>query len=745
MKIGSERMTADRWRRIEQLYHAALERDPGERTAYVADVCRGDDDSRMEVESLLLARETMKAPCDAVDDQERKRQEALLKAAALLELNPDFPGARIQAHDEEKIIEDNAAEEIKELGSGPRLEHFLKILDARGRAYLRLVTSLESQKAFAKIMEDFGRQGWFQFSGIPIESVPPLSPSATLRPPLLLQRERFLERVDFWEMEGFRRLDSLRKNQTKSSYSNPTEAELGSIGRYTRELREERRITELAAQRVKRTYEAAVAPATPGLPPPGSGSSSPPPAANGEPDSAKRPASRLWTFAIVISVAVASFAAALYIYRPHNRIGNVPATRSKPLEAGASLWAERQGEDLKIMWDLDSPEVAGATSGVLDINDGGTAQQIPMTADQVRFGSLLYSPMSDRVSVRLTALKDNRSTKEESVLVLLREPAQPRSSEGQQAPHIPFEVKAERVASTPGSVPPAGNREIRPPVELKDHPIVQTRPARVEPPAPLQRASVRPPPASAAPRSEPAKTAIQASSARVDLPASPPPASALPPPASAAPRSEPAKTAIQTSSPRVDLPASPPLAAASPPPTSAAPRSEPAKTAIQASSARVDLPASPPLASALPPASAAPRSEPAKTATQTSSERVDLSAQLPRVSGPPPPTVAVPQSEPAKPQEESFVAPVLIAQEGVQTPRELLPILTRRVAVSVRVDVNEAGRVTRAEAIAEKGIHALLLRAATDAARRCRFQPARRGQSPVSSSVTIVFYIGPEK
>jgi hypothetical protein len=518
VKIGSERMTADRWRRIEQLYHAALERDPGERTAYVADVCRGDDDSRMEVESLLLARETMKAPCDAVDDQERKRQEALLKAAALLELNPDFPGARIQAHDEEKIIEDNAAEEIKELGSGPRLEHFFKILDARGRAYLRLVTSLESQKAFAKIMEDFGRQGWFQFSGFPIESVLPLSPSATLRPPLLLQRERFLERVDFWGMEGYRRLDSLRKNQTKSLYANPTEAELGSVGRYTKELREERRITELAAQRVRRTYMEAVAPTVPGLPP-GSASISPPPAVIGEPGSAKWPASRLWTFAIVISVAVAAFAAALYIHRPLNRISNVPAIRSAPLEAGTSLWAERQGEDLKIMWDLDSPEVAGATSGVLDIDDGGTRQQIPMTADQVRFGSLLYSPVSEQISMRLTTLKDNQSTKRESVLVLLREQPQPQSGKGQQIPHIPFEVKAQRVASTHSSVSPTGNREIKPPVERKHNPIVPTRPAPVEPPAPLPLTSVPLPPASAAPRSEPPKPTIQASSERVDLPA----------------------------------------------------------------------------------------------------------------------------------------------------------------------------------------------------------------------------------
>jgi hypothetical protein len=676
VKIGSERMTADRWQRIEQIYHAALERDAGERTAYVADACRGDDDSRMEVESLLLAREKVKPPRDAEDDQHRKGQEALLKAAELLELNPDFPGARIQAHDEEKTIEGNAADEIQELGSGPRLEHFLKILDARGRAYLRLVSSLESQKAFAKIMEDFGRQGWFQFSGIPIESVLPLSPTATLRPLLLRQRERFLERVDFWGMEGYRRLDSLRKNQTKSLYSNPTEAEPGSVGR--QELREERRKTELAAQPIRRPGEEAVVPVAPRLPPAVAGSSFPSPAANGEPGSAKRQATRLWTIAIGISVAVAPFAAALFIYRPHNRISNVssntPAAKSMPLQAGKALWAERQGADLKIMWDLDSPEVVGATSGTLDIDDGGTKQQIPMTADQVRFGSLLYSPVSDQISVRLTTFKDNQSTKREAVLVLLKEPPRPQSGEGQQIPHIPSAAKAERVASTRGSVPLNRNRETKLPAELKDDAIVQTKPARVELPAPPPSASEPPPPSSAAPRSEPSKAATQASSEHVDRPASPPSASEPPPPASTA-----------------------------------------------------------------------PRSELSKPATQTSPEHVDLSAQLPLTSGSQPPTATAPQSEPANPQEESLVAPVLIAQAGVQTPRELAPVLTRRVAVSVRVDVNEAGRVTRAEAIPEKGIHALLLRAARDAALQCRFQPARRGQSPVSSTVTIVFHIGPEK
>jgi TonB family protein len=432
-------------------------------------------------------------------------------------------------------------------------------------------------------------------------------------------------------------------------------------------------LTEREAQCATRTDKEPFVAASPGLPPPSSGPSSLPAAANGEPASARRPAP-LWTFAIVVFVAVASFSAALYIYRPQNRINNAGAARSTLPGARTSLRAERQGEDLKIAWDHNSPAVAGATSGVLDIDDGGATRQIPMTADQVRFGSLLYSPVSEQVSVRLTTLQGNQSTEQESVLVLLRKPQQPQSASGQQIAHIPFEVKTVRVAPTRAFVPPAGNRQIKPPVQPEDLPAIPTRPERV------------------------------------DLPVPPPLGSASSLPGIVVSGNEPAKSATEASWERIDLLASAPLGSASPPAAFAVPRSEPAKPAIQASPARVDLPAPAPLGSTSPP-----------------------------------PASAAPQSESAKPREEGYVAPVLIAQEGVQTPRELLPILTRPVAVSVRVDVNAAGRVTRAEAIAEKGIHALLLSAATDAARRCRFQPARRGQSPVSSTVTIVFHIGPEK
>jgi len=46
-------MTSERWRKFEELYHAARQRDPSERSAFLADECRGDDELKRNIESLL--------------------------------------------------------------------------------------------------------------------------------------------------------------------------------------------------------------------------------------------------------------------------------------------------------------------------------------------------------------------------------------------------------------------------------------------------------------------------------------------------------------------------------------------------------------------------------------------------------------------------------------------------------------------------------------------------------------------
>ena len=46
-------MTPERWKQIEELYHAARTRPPGERAAFLADACPDDETLRRDVESLL--------------------------------------------------------------------------------------------------------------------------------------------------------------------------------------------------------------------------------------------------------------------------------------------------------------------------------------------------------------------------------------------------------------------------------------------------------------------------------------------------------------------------------------------------------------------------------------------------------------------------------------------------------------------------------------------------------------------
>lgn len=48
---------ADRWRRLNELFHAALALDPGARSEYIAKACAGDDALRLETAAMLSAHE----------------------------------------------------------------------------------------------------------------------------------------------------------------------------------------------------------------------------------------------------------------------------------------------------------------------------------------------------------------------------------------------------------------------------------------------------------------------------------------------------------------------------------------------------------------------------------------------------------------------------------------------------------------------------------------------------------------
>src|SRR5262245_30612146 len=52
---ADERMNANQWRRIKDVFHLALSRAPEERAPFLSDACAGEDELRAEVERLLAA------------------------------------------------------------------------------------------------------------------------------------------------------------------------------------------------------------------------------------------------------------------------------------------------------------------------------------------------------------------------------------------------------------------------------------------------------------------------------------------------------------------------------------------------------------------------------------------------------------------------------------------------------------------------------------------------------------------
>jgi len=93
---GDRAMEQQRWRQIEQLYHSAKERDPGQLPAFLTEVCRGDEELRREIESLL-AQDTSRdcvldrPPAELIGDSTA----SLFAAAAHLgpdRLDPFVPG-----------------------------------------------------------------------------------------------------------------------------------------------------------------------------------------------------------------------------------------------------------------------------------------------------------------------------------------------------------------------------------------------------------------------------------------------------------------------------------------------------------------------------------------------------------------------------------------------------------------------------------------------------------------------------
>src|SRR4029453_14878599 len=93
-------MTPERWRQVEEIFQAALDRDPLSRVAFLDVACGGDAELRREVESLLSAHHS--------DDR-------LLESGALKHAARDLAGDMPRLSSGKRL---GAYELIEQIGAG---------------------------------------------------------------------------------------------------------------------------------------------------------------------------------------------------------------------------------------------------------------------------------------------------------------------------------------------------------------------------------------------------------------------------------------------------------------------------------------------------------------------------------------------------------------------------------------------------------------------------------------------------
>lgn len=142
-----------------------------------------------------------------------------------------------------------------------------------------------------------------------------------------------------------------------------------------------------------------------------------------------------------------------------------PAT---PYTPALALAVERKGADLRVSWNRSSPEVMRAIDGVLSIRDGDSQQQeLHLDAEQLRNGSVTYTPATSAVSFRLEVTTPGNQKISENVLALTA-----------ARPDLPANSHAPATGPSPQSDAAAANSPG--PARESGEPV---RVAMVEPPA----------------------------------------------------------------------------------------------------------------------------------------------------------------------------------------------------------------------------------------------------------------------
>jgi len=148
----------------------------------------------------------------------------------------------------------------------------------------------------------------------------------------------------------------------------------------------------------------------------GQESRTPPPVAE-----RRQTSGRWWLAAALVAIVSAGGLAGAFLYF---RRGSNPAVAPQAsaalteVQSPLGLSVERLGNDLRVSWNGNADRILKADFGMLLIRGGAVSRDVPLTADELRAGSVVYASPVDQVRFQLTVVSGGQVAREFLTIVM---------------------------------------------------------------------------------------------------------------------------------------------------------------------------------------------------------------------------------------------------------------------------------------------------------------------------------------
>jgi hypothetical protein len=158
---------------------------------------------------------------------------------------------------------------------------------------------------------------------------------------------------------------------------------------------------------------------------------------------------KMWV--VSASLVIAATATGGFLYSNRHATHAATTTPAAVVQTAAhrqtlALTAERRGADLVVSWNRDAAPISHAAFGVLVIRGNNSTRNIALSSEQLRAGSIVFTPASEQVDIELNVVAGEQVTKD-NVIVLLPEKNDSHSTASNTHPADQHSASVIRTAS----------------------------------------------------------------------------------------------------------------------------------------------------------------------------------------------------------------------------------------------------------------------------------------------------------